>query len=81
MQSSDQNLSNLRTKFNISLSTPPMDTTAFEKSPFILIRHALSTFNMNHLIALDTYGKGSPEMDTFDNDINGFDPELHPIGV
>jgi len=36
---------------------------------------------MNALITQDKYGANSPEMNTFDNCIDGFDPELHPIGI
>jgi len=77
----NKDMDELREKFKISLETPPMDKAAFEASQFVLVRHALSEFNMAQLLTVEKYGAKSPELETFDNDIKGFDPELHPIGI
>lgn len=36
---------------------------------------------MGQLLTAEKFGPNSPEMETFDNEISGFDPDLHPIGV
>ena len=58
-----------------------MNKKAFKRSKFVLIRHGLSNHNIRSLIAATDFGKGTKEYNKVDWDVNGFDPELHTIGV
>jgi len=58
-----------------------MDPKELEQRPYILIRHGLSVFNLNALIAGESFGYDSKEFRAVEQDPNGEDPELHPVGV
>ena len=57
-----------------------MNDQDFEKSPYVLIRHALSEFNLASMICRDKYGEDSKEFVDLKADPTGFDPEIHAIG-
>ena len=67
-------------EMNISMKTPPVDADELKDSQFVLVRHALSHFNMTQMKMQGSFMQSAPEMQTFDNDISLYDPELHPIG-
>lgn len=46
-----------------------------------MIRHGLSTFNINNLYVKAEFGEGSAEHKACHNDPNLLDPELHPVGI
>jgi hypothetical protein len=58
-----------------------MDKAQFDASQFVLIRHALSHFNMAQFECIAKFGAKSDEMKNLDFNIADFDPELHPIGI
>ena len=66
-------------EYLLPMSTPPM--TDLESSSFVLIRHALSTFNYKHLVYMTKYGKDAPETKATEIDPSIMDAELHPVGV
>lgn len=59
----------------------PVDKDELKSSPYVLIRHGLSHFNYNSLVATVEYGRGSPEHKAVFQDPNLIDPELHPVGI
>jgi len=72
----------IRAKFdNFKLETAKMNDDDFQKSPYILIRHALSEFNYKSSICREKYGDPSKEFSDLKADPAGFDPEIHAIGI
>ncbi len=58
-----------------------MDPESLKKHPFVLIRHGLSKFNFKALIAKEEHGPDSEQHQAVEKDPEGYDPELHEIGI
>ena len=67
-------------KYKIPIVTTPMNEEELERSPYILIRHGLSSFNYDNLVVKDEFGDGSKEWTALQRDESLVDPELHPVG-
>lgn len=68
-------------KYNLPLTTKPIEPKELEEASYILIRHGLSDFNYAALVAKEQFGVGSPEFRAVETNPNGEDPELHPVGI
>lgn len=58
-----------------------MDPEELKQCSYVLLRHGLSMFNLKHLEALKDFGPESDEVKAVFNDPDGWDPELHPVGI
>ena len=58
-----------------------MDPESLKNHPFVLIRHGLSKFNLKALIAKEEHGPDSEQFQAVEKDPEGYDPELHDIGI
>ena len=46
-------------QYNLPLNPKPIDSSELEESKYVLIRHGLSTFNLEVMVTADKYGHDS----------------------